>query len=68
MADTFTVEFDKSGNIVKVVDINGKTTFYKDFLPLSGNAITNMQAVTTTQVFVANSCYIYQNGRLVKVC
>jgi hypothetical protein len=68
MADRFTVEFDTNGNITKVVDVNGKETLFANFTAISKNPLINVRAVTTTQVFVANSCYIYQNGRLVKVC
>jgi hypothetical protein len=68
MADRFTVEFDTNGNITKVVDVKGKQTLFADFTEISKDPLINVQAVTITQVFVANSCYVYQNGRRVKVC
>jgi hypothetical protein len=68
MATTFTVEFDTSGNITRVVDVNGKETLFSNFTEISKDPLINVQAVTITQVFMANSCYVYQNGRRVKVC
>jgi hypothetical protein len=69
MADTFTVEFDKGGNIVKVVDTEGKTTFYKDFVPLADNPIPDLRGVTITEVCLSStSCYIHQGCHRVKVC
>jgi hypothetical protein len=53
MAGKFTVEFDTSDNITRVVAVNGKETLFREFTPLSENPITNLQAVTITQVFVA---------------
>jgi hypothetical protein len=66
--DRFTVEFDTNGNITKVVDTAGKTTVFADFTEISKDPLFNVHAVTFTQVFMANSCYVYQNGRKVKVC
>ena len=68
MANTFTVEFDTNGNITRVVDVNGDETLFANFTEISKAPVISVRAVTTTQVFVANSCYVYQNGRRVKVC
>jgi hypothetical protein len=69
MADTFTVEFDRGGNIIKVVDTAGKTTFYKDFVPLADDPFPDLRGVTITEVCLTSSgCYIHQGCRKVKVC
>ena len=69
MADTFTVEFDKSGNIVKVVDTDGNTTFYKDFVPIAKSPIPDILGVTITEVYhSSSSCYIHHGCQRVKVC
>jgi len=69
MADTFTVVFDRSGNIVSVVDTEGKTTAYKDFVELASDPFPDLSRVTVTEVCVTSTgCYIHQNCRKVKVC
>jgi hypothetical protein len=65
---TFKVEYDTSGNIIQVEDINGNTIPFAKSSELSKEPLINVQAVTFTMVYVANSCYVYQNGRKVKVC
>jgi hypothetical protein len=68
MAKTFTVEFDTSGKIVSVVDVDGKKTPYSGFVPLEKNPITNLRSVTITEVLVADSCYIHHNCQRIRVC
>ena len=65
---TFKVEYDTSGNIIQVEDINGNTIPFAKSSEISKDPLFNVQAVTFTMVYVANSCYVYQNGRKVRVC
>jgi hypothetical protein len=68
MGAEFTVTFDTNGNILRVVDVNNKTVGFDQFADLSKSPILGVTGVTNTQVLVANSCYVIQNGRRVKVC
>jgi hypothetical protein len=69
MADTFTVTFDRSGNIVSVVDTEGHSTLYRDFASLASDPFPDLGAVTVTEICITSSgCYVHQNCRKVKVC
>jgi hypothetical protein len=69
MAGTsFKVEYDTNGNIIEVVDVDGKTIPWGQSSEISKEPLKYVSAVTFTMVYVANSCYVYQNGRKVKVC
>lgn len=69
MAKTFTVTFDHGGDILQVVDADGQTIPFSQFVPISDSPIPDVQGMTITEVYItASGCTIHQKCRKVKVC